>query len=167
MTSRLRPLLLADLPAAIAIEFEANPSPWRAKDFEAFIHSPSSGISGQGPTNLQPPIGGQHRAWVYADPEVRGFLCAVGVVDELELQSLAVERARWSMGVGSSLMEAMIKWAREAHFRNIHLEVREGNLRALQFYHRWGFISVGRRPNYYPEGGEAAILMHLSVTSAG
>jgi len=53
----------------------------------------------------------------------------------------------------------MIRWARDRGLEAIHLEVREGNRRALDFYARHGFAIVGRRPKYYQDNGEAAVLM--------
>lgn len=145
-------MVRADIPAVLAIEIQANPSPWRSADFEGFTEA--SVPEGQ--------PGGERRAWVYADPEVRGFLCAMAVAGEAELQAIAVERARWSRGAGSALMDAMIRWAREGGLQAIHLEVREGNGRAIDFYARHGFAAVGRRPKYYQDNGEAAVLMKLA-----
>lgn len=149
----VRPLLRADIPAVLAIEAQANPSPWRTADFEGFTDLPAP--DGNAP-------GGERKAWVYADPEVRGFLCAMAAAGEGELQSIAVERARWSRGAGSALMAALIAWARERGLEAIHLEVREGNGRAIAFYARHGFATVGRRPRYYQDNGEAAVLMKLA-----
>lgn len=145
----VRPLARADVPALLAIEAQANPSPWRAPDFEAFAEA-------------DPSAGAERKAWVYADPEVRGFLCAMAAAGEAELQSIAVERARWSRGAGSALMDALFAWARERGLEAIHLEVREGNQRARDFYARHGFAAVGRRPKYYQDNGEAAVLMKRS-----
>jgi len=144
----VRPMESADVFAILAIEAEANPSPWKLSDFHIFL-----------PTSKKGDAGGEHKAWVYSDPEVRGFICAVGIADEVELQAIAVEKAKWSAGLGRALMESMETWARENGYHNLHLEVRESNVRAIQFYHRLGFQSVGRRVNYYQNNLEAAILM--------
>ncbi len=160
MVTWVRPLRSVDIPAVLAIETEANSVPWRASDFSAFVPKEQPSILGV-EMPLTQEAGGQHMAWVYADPEVRGFLCALGAADEVELQSLAVEKARWGLGIGSALMDAMLVWARSEQYRAFHLEVRENNVRAFEFYRRWGFARVGRRPNYYSDNGEAALLMSL------
>lgn len=145
-------MLRADIPAVLAIEAQANPSPWRSGDFESFVAGADADPGAPG---------GDRRGWVFADPEVLGFLCAIAVAGEAELQAIAVERARWSRGAGAALMGAMLAWAREGGLRAIHLEVREGNRRAIDFYLRHGFGTVGRRPKYYQDNGEAAVLMKL------
>ncbi|MEP6680444.1 MAG: ribosomal-protein-alanine N-acetyltransferase RimI, partial [Chloroflexota bacterium] len=39
------------------------------------------------------------------------------------------------------------------------LEVRAGNEAAQELYRRFGFIVAGRRPNYYTDDGEDALVM--------
>jgi ribosomal protein S18 acetylase RimI-like enzyme len=172
MVTWVRPLAREDLPAVLAIENEANPSPWRLPDFAGFLTDlPDSHLAGEAPGGEAPvgetpggvKSGGERKAWVFADPEVRGFLCALGVAGEAELQSVAVEKARWGRGAGSALMQALFAWARAGRYGTLHLEVREGNARAREFYARWGFMEVGRRPRYYQDNGEAAVLMSLKL----
>jgi ribosomal-protein-alanine N-acetyltransferase len=62
-------------------------------------------------------------------------------------------------GVGSELMRAFLGWAASAGLRTAHLEVRERNAGARRFYARWGFIETGRRPRYYRDDGDAALLL--------
>jgi ribosomal-protein-alanine N-acetyltransferase len=144
----VRPMLRADLPAVLAIEAQANPVPWKAPEFEAFLTDPAGSTAGPG-----------HAAWVWAGPEIQGFACAMGAADEAELQTIAVARDRWGLGIGSALVATLIDWARARSARVLHLEVREGNARALEFYGRWGFAITGRRPRYYRDNGETALLM--------
>jgi ribosomal-protein-alanine N-acetyltransferase len=44
------------------------------------------------------------------------------------------------------------------------LEVRVGNAAAIRLYERLGFRVMGRRPKYYADNGEDALLMGLVVT---
>lgn len=141
----------ADLPAVLDIEAAANPVPWGAAEFAPYFDpEPSSGP----------------RAWVWGDPRVRGFLCASSAADEAELQSIAVEDSHRGTGVGSEMMRAFLAWASAAGVRTVHLEVREGNARARAFYARWGFAEIGRRPRYYRDNGETALLLALAVQAS-
>jgi ribosomal-protein-alanine N-acetyltransferase len=45
--------------------------------------------------------------------------------------------------------------------QNAALEVRDSNAAAQAMYRRFGFQLVGRRPAYYKDNGEDAILMTL------
>ncbi len=160
MLPGIRPMYPSDLSAVMAIETEANPSPWRTADFEAFLSQPPSPSAGEESIVVAPAgVGAQRMGWVFADPDVRGFLCAQGVADETELQSIAVEKAYWGRGAGSALMQSLFAWAAGMGYADVHLEVREGNGRALGFYTRWGFVETGRRLKYYRDNGETAVLL--------
>jgi ribosomal-protein-alanine N-acetyltransferase len=143
-------MIREDLPAVLDIEAGANPSPWGAAEFAVFLAAPPG--DGPGP-----------RAWVHADPRVMGFLCAAAAADEAELQAIAVASGQRGRGLGSELMRAFLDWARAAGAATAHLEVREGNAGALAFYRRWGFAETGRRPRYYRDNGETALLMARSL----
>jgi len=49
--------------------------------------------------------------------------------------------------------------AREAGTRLATLEVRAGNVAAQALYRRYGFRVVGRRPKYYNDNHEDALIM--------
>jgi ribosomal-protein-alanine N-acetyltransferase len=157
-------MLRTDLAAVLAIEAQANPVPWKAGDFEVFLRPPFPADTAAHPSGpggsagLVDPTG-----WVWADPEVQGFACAVAAADEAELQAIAVARDHWGLGVGSALMEVLCVWARANGLRTLHLEVREGNARAREFYLRWGFAAAGRRPRYYRDNAEDALLLVKSL----
>jgi ribosomal protein S18 acetylase RimI-like enzyme len=48
--------------------------------------------------------------------------------------------------------------------RRVYLEVRESNTTAIAFYQKQGFSIMGRRPGYYREPEEAAVLMERRLT---
>jgi len=63
--------------------------------------------------------------------------------DPVELQRLYVDRHAIGHGIGAALMQACIDAARSAGQRTLRLGVWEHNLRAISFYQRWGFETVG------------------------
>jgi ribosomal-protein-alanine acetyltransferase len=94
---------------------------------------------------------------------VLGFACAFAVADEVELQSLAVERSARGRGLGALLLEALLEWAGRQGYRSLHLEVRAGNAPALALYRRFGFAQTGTRRGYYQDNGEDALLLARDV----
>jgi ribosomal-protein-alanine N-acetyltransferase len=58
------------------------------------------------------------------------------------------------MGIASSLLAFELK--RDDIF---FLEVRESNHGAQTLYRQFGFIEIGRRPDYYQNPSETAIVM--------
>jgi ribosomal-protein-alanine N-acetyltransferase len=43
--------------------------------------------------------------------------------------------------------------------KSAHLEVRPSNITAIELYQKLGFERVGRRPKYYTDSKEDALLM--------
>ncbi len=135
-----------DLHAVLDIEAESNPVPWGEAEFRPYLEGGPGSAPGA-------------RAWVWADARVDGFLCAASAADEAELQSIAVSEAARGAGIGSELMAAFLAWAAASGIRTAPLEVRERNAGARRFYARWGFAETGRRPRYYRDDGDAALLL--------
>jgi N-acetylmuramoyl-L-alanine amidase len=71
-----------------------------------------------------------------ADPCVTG-------PDPIELQRVYVDRSALGLGVGAALMQASLEAARSAGQRTLWLGVWEHNARAIAFYEKWGFETVG------------------------
>ena len=63
--------------------------------------------------------------------------------DPVELERLYVDRSAIGHGVGAALMRASLDVARSAGHRTLWLRVWERNARAISFYERWGFETVG------------------------
>lgn len=80
-----------------------------------------------------------------------GFLLSRQIVDEEELLLIAVRPAFRRRGIASALLEQLVSESRGRGVARIFLEMRDGNP-AEQFYRKYGFDSVGRRPNYYNRG---------------
>lgn len=79
----------------------------------------------------------------------KGFALARLIVDEAELLLVAVDPAARRLGIGRELVEAVATQARDCGGVTLFLEVREGNLPAVQLYKSTGFTVAGRRPSYY------------------
>jgi [ribosomal protein S18]-alanine N-acetyltransferase len=80
-----------------------------------------------------------------------------------ELETFAVAPSSQRRGVGRQLLTAMAQALRLAGARELRLEVRAGNLPALALYRAIGFVETGRRPRYYADPVEDAVLMDLHL----
>jgi ribosomal-protein-alanine N-acetyltransferase len=78
--------------------------------------------------------------------------------DEAEILTLAVRPAARRRGIGRGLLAATLRVAAEAGAARMLLEVAEANHAARSLYSAAGFAPVGRRPRYYPDGGDALLL---------
>jgi len=75
-------------------------------------------------------------------------------------------------GIGSSLLEAAVDWARGAGAHKVALQVWPHNLAARRLYSRFGFVEEGRRRRHYRRrNGELwdaiDMALILDVTSPG
>jgi [ribosomal protein S18]-alanine N-acetyltransferase len=95
------------------------------------------------------------------DGRVAGILIGRVAADEFEILNLAVGKSCRRRGVATQLVGAALEYARSAGARQSYLEVRASNEGGIAFYMRLGFRLCGRRPNYYREPEEEAVLLVL------
>lgn len=87
-----------------------------------------------------------------------GFLVALTAGAEWELENLAVIQEQRRRGLGRRLLRAFVAQARKVGAERIFLEVRESNEAARKLYESAGFQAAGRRPGYYSDPAEAALV---------
>ena len=77
--------------------------------------------------------------------------------------SITVLRDYWGRGIGSRLMEMMIRFSREHNIHVVSLEVRADNDRAVALYKKFGFETIGLYKKFFKINGEYydAFLMQL------
>lgn len=84
------------------------------------------------------------------------------IVDEAHIATIAVHPAMRGRGVGRELLKTLLEQCAQDGAVSALLEVRAGNMTAQNLYKSFGFEEVGRRPRYYRDNFEDAILMTLS-----
>lgn len=100
------------------------------------------------------------RYWALYDHEqVVGFGGFWLIVDEAHLVMLAVHPQWQNMGLGTALLGHMLVEAHRAGAHRATLEVRASNTVALALYERYGFAVLGRRPGYYKDNDEDALIL--------
>ncbi len=139
----------ADLAAVLDIQRENRAAGcWAEDDYARLANDPHGFILVAGKENLTP-------------PQVVGFAAYRSVTEDAELLNLAVTPGQQRRGVGSALVRAGVERLREKGARRVWLEVRESNHGAREFYRRIGFVQQGRRPDYYNDPCEDALLLEL------
>jgi len=81
------------------------------------------------------------------------------IADEAHLHNLAVKKEFQRQGLAQSLITTMKDIAMQAGICARTLEVRESNKEAISLYHKCGFVVKGRRPLYYTDTHEDALIM--------
>lgn len=98
------------------------------------------------------------RGWL--DP--RGGMVLMRVAaDQSEIITLAVIPEARRRGVGRGLLQTALQAARAAGANEMFLEVSSENQPALALYVAAGFLSVGRRRQYYRDGTDALVLRRV------
>lgn len=92
----------------------------------------------------------------YIDGVPCGFISAWIILDEIEINNIAVAPEYRRRGVAKALFARL--YSDEAAARTV-LEVRAGNAAAIALYEGLGFKQAGVRKNFYSEPTEDALIM--------
>jgi len=139
-----------DLAALVALERQSFSQPWSVGSFRAELRDPARGRI----VVLREPAAGPERE--------RGLLafCAFQVVlDELHILDLAVRPERRRQGLGGTLLRRVLELGARRGARVALLEVRSGNLAAVELYRSASFEPAGTRRGYYSNPPEDALLL--------
>lgn len=91
--------------------------------------------------------------------EVVGYVGSQSVMDEADMMNVAVSDSYRRKGIARKLVEALITALDKRGVLSLTLEVRASNEPAKQLYKQIGFEQVGRRPNYYRNPKEDALIL--------
>ena len=92
---------------------------------------------------------------------VLGFTVVCLILPQAELETIAVAAEAQRQGIGRKLISALREELKAEVVREVLLEVRASNQRAIGFYRSLGWYEAGRRPRYYADPEEDAVLMNL------
>jgi ribosomal-protein-alanine N-acetyltransferase len=96
-----------------------------------------------------------------------GLIVVRAVADEAEVLTLAVVPAMRRRGVAVALLRRAMAEAAARGAGALFLEVSTRNAAAQALYRRVGFVEVGRRRRYYPDGSDALVLRLELAGAAG
>ncbi len=81
----------------------------------------------------------------------------------VELERMYAETDRIGVGVGKTLLHTSIKIAQAEGYQSLWLGVWEFNERAIEFYHRQGFVDVGEQDFMVGLDRQTDIIMQLDM----
>ncbi len=85
------------------------------------------------------------------------------VLDELQIDNLAVSESQRCKGVGRFLLKSALSIAHRLGARAVTLEVRSANRTARTFYEKAGFVLIGLRKGYYADPLDDALLLSREI----
>jgi [ribosomal protein S18]-alanine N-acetyltransferase len=85
--------------------------------------------------------------------------------DEAHLLNLCLDESAQGRGLGTLVLDHLMRRATLEGVRVLYLEVRPSNARAISLYRRAGFARIGVRRNYYRAAGgrEDALVLARSL----
>ena len=140
----VRAAVAADIPSLAAIEAAVFPADaWGEREL-------TSHLAGAGTLSLLlcAPTG-----------EAVGMVLGLALPPEGELYRIAVLPAYRGAGLGRRLMDAFLAALAERGTTDCFLEVRAANTVAQALYASCGFLTVGRRKNYYKDPRDDALVL--------
>jgi [ribosomal protein S18]-alanine N-acetyltransferase len=91
--------------------------------------------------------------------KIIGMIVVWMILDEAHIATIAVHPEHRGQGIGRELLTLALREAIQQGALESMLEVRAGNQVAQALYRDFGFVIVGRRPRYYQDNQEDAVLM--------
>ena len=138
----IRPMMVDDLPAVLAVENQAYSHPW------------SEGI-------MRDCLRVGYSCWVceLGDALIGRAVMSIAL-GEAHLLNLCIHPDQQRQGTGRRLLHRMLRVASERQADTVFLEVRASNTAARALYEDEGFGEIGQRRDYYPadSGREDAIV---------
>ena len=150
-----RPMRKDDLDSVMVIDRLSFSMPWPKSAYQHDLTNKSKAILlvaeyGSGDTELS--IVGMIDLWL--------------ILDDAHIATLAVHPDFRGMGIATRLIEEVLVEAHEKGAKRAMLEVRTSNLAAQKLYEKFGFKVVHKRPRYYVDNREDALLMNLDDLDA-
>lgn len=99
--------------------------------------------------------------WLVAeeDSRVAGYVGSQTVMGETDMMNIAVHPDFRRQGLAEVLVSSLIKELCGLNSKSLTLEVRASNDPARKLYAKLGFAQIGKRPNYYRNPREDALIL--------
>ncbi len=135
------------VPQVAQLERECFHDPWSERSIAAELNNPLS-------------------LWLVAlhEQQVVGYVGSQSVMGEADMMNIAVSSQYRRMGIAQELVERLVSALNGVQVHSLTLEVRASNEPAKALYSKLGFEQVGRRPNYYRNPKEDALILRKEWT---
>ena len=142
----IRKMNLGDVSAIAELEKICFSDPWSENSIASEVENPLS-------------------YWLVAEVDgvIAGYVGSQTVLDAADMMNLAVSPDYRRQGVGQALVNALVEHLRQNKVIALLLEVRVSNAPAIALYKGLGFIQVGRRPKYYHNPREDALILRKEL----
>ena len=143
----IRKMKASDVAAIAELEKRCFSDPWSADSIASELVNPLS-------------------YWLVAevDGQVAGYVGSQSVLDAADMMNIAVSPEYRRRGVAKALVNELTAYLSKNNVIALLLEVRVSNEPAIALYEKMGFQQVGRRPNYYRNPREDALILRKGLS---
>jgi len=147
MELRIRSMGLDDIATLVAMERQIFPDPWPQ---EAFLEG----------------LRDNDHLFLVAEEEtgIVGYAAYYMEMGEARLTNIAVAKPYRRKSVAKKILNFILEVINKAGCKYIFLDVRPSNAAAITFYRKFGFYDLYRRPDYYRNPVEDALVMVKNLT---
>ncbi len=138
----IEPMEACHVPQIAQLEKRCFTDPWSEKSIASELENPLA-------------------LWLVAvdGEKLIGYVGSQTVLGETDMMNLAVAPEARRQGTGRALVLALVDALTEKGSHSLMLEVRVSNTPARTLYESLGFSQVGRRPKYYVNPKEDALIL--------
>lgn len=142
----IRKMKREDVPAISELEKLCFSDPWSENSIASELDNPLS-------------------YWLVAEDngKIAGYVGSQSVLDAADMMNLAVSPDYRQQGVGQALVNELVQHLQQENVIALLLEVRVSNTPAISLYEKLGFVQVGRRPKYYHNPREDALILRKEL----
>ena len=139
---KIEKMMLAHIAQVAALEKLCFSDPWSEKSVAAELENELS-------------------LWLVAveGDRVAGYIGSQTVMGETDMMNVAVHPDYRRKGIAEALVDGLVEALKERGSHCLTLEVRASNAPAKNLYEKLGFSQIGRRPNYYRNPREDALIL--------
>lgn len=142
----IRNMSIADVPQIADLEKLCFSDPWSENSIATELENPLS-------------------LWLVWEEqgEVLAYVGSQSVLPEADVMNLAVAPKGRRRGIAKALLTELSRLLHKNGVEALFLEVRASNGPAIALYEGFGFVSVGRRPKYYVNPTEDALILRKEL----
>ncbi|MBR4017575.1 MAG: ribosomal protein S18-alanine N-acetyltransferase [Oscillospiraceae bacterium] len=143
---KIRQMQMQDVPSIAELEKICFSDPWSENSIASELNNRLS-------------------YWLVAeiDNRVVGYVGSQSVLDGADMMNLAVSPDYRRQGIAEALVNTLVNDLKQRRIIVLLLEVRVSNASAIALYEKLGFVQVGRRPKYYHNPREDALILRKEL----
>ena len=140
---KIRKMTYRDAPAAAVLERECFSEPWSENVYLSTLAD-------------------ENTVYLVAetkDGQLAGICGLLDILGEGDISNVVVAEPFRRQGIAARMLAELLKQGTERDITAFTLEVRASNTAAIGLYEKFGFVTKGRRKNFYRKPEEDALIM--------